>query len=510
MTWSIRHTGIFFLIFILAVVLRTLWLEDRPFHVDEAVNGIITSNLVFDGDYRYDPAAYHGPSLYYLSALICRYANIADAAHMSEAILRLLPAVIGAFLVLLMLPLRRSLPPEAVLLGAFMLAVSPMLVFYSRYFIHEMLLVFFATGFFVCAFVFMQQPRDLLAILTGLFAGMAICTKETWLIFLLPALAALLFVCHQKNLQPPVKKTHFVLMAGALILPVLLFYSSFFTDLAGLKQIVCFPGHYIERAGGEGIHRHSFGYYFSLLFLSVDDGLVFIPETAILLMTIYALWRRRGQKYAPIALAGGLFAGLTILILSVIPYKTPWNAAGVIPPMIVFLSGIFPVSGKAFRPVPDSIVLITGGLMLCAQTWMINFMVPAEASNPFTYAQSGRDVVLINEKLEQLHTRLPAGKEVEIMVIAPDHAYWPLPWYLRDWEQASWWDHVPGDFNRADILIISYALEPKILERMYEDLPISERTLYVHVFDRPMELYPGNAVSGLIKLPLWEQTGGTR
>ena len=42
-----------------------------PLHHDEGVNGNFLVSLVRDGTYIYDPNNYHGPTLYYFSAIFC-------------------------------------------------------------------------------------------------------------------------------------------------------------------------------------------------------------------------------------------------------------------------------------------------------------------------------------------------------------------------------------------------------------------------------------------------------
>ena len=51
----------------IAAFLRFFWLELKPFHHDEGVNGFFLTKLVRDGIYKYDPANYHGPTLYYIA-----------------------------------------------------------------------------------------------------------------------------------------------------------------------------------------------------------------------------------------------------------------------------------------------------------------------------------------------------------------------------------------------------------------------------------------------------------
>src|SRR5213080_3845862 len=55
------------LITVVAAILRFVDLALKPLHHDEGVNGFFLTSLVHDGVYKYDPANYHGPTLYYLT-----------------------------------------------------------------------------------------------------------------------------------------------------------------------------------------------------------------------------------------------------------------------------------------------------------------------------------------------------------------------------------------------------------------------------------------------------------
>src|ERR1041385_2119758 len=56
-------------ILILAAFLRVYDLNLVPLHHDEGVNGNFLVRLVREGVYHYDPANYHGPTLYYFAAI---------------------------------------------------------------------------------------------------------------------------------------------------------------------------------------------------------------------------------------------------------------------------------------------------------------------------------------------------------------------------------------------------------------------------------------------------------
>ena len=67
-TWRYASVSILFV----AAFLRLYDLNLVPLHHDEGVNGNFLVRLVREGVYHYDPANYHGPTLYYFAALFPR------------------------------------------------------------------------------------------------------------------------------------------------------------------------------------------------------------------------------------------------------------------------------------------------------------------------------------------------------------------------------------------------------------------------------------------------------
>ncbi|HWN96444.1 MAG TPA: phospholipid carrier-dependent glycosyltransferase [Methylomirabilota bacterium] len=126
-----------------ALALRVPQLETRPLHNDEAVNAVKVSELWQHGRYAYDPDEYHGPTLHYATLPFLWLSGAHNADDLKDATLRLAPVVFGVGLILLLLLFVDGMGRHAVVWAALFLAISPAMVFYSRYFIHEMLLVFF-------------------------------------------------------------------------------------------------------------------------------------------------------------------------------------------------------------------------------------------------------------------------------------------------------------------------------------------------------------------------------
>jgi uncharacterized protein (TIGR03663 family) len=156
-----------------AAFLRLYALELKPMHHDEGVNGFFLTTLLRQGAYKYDPNNYHGPTLYYLSLPLVALFGLSTFA------VRLLTAAFGVAIVWLILSLRRHLGAVAALAAAALVAVSPGAVYYSRYFIHETLFVFFTLGIVVAALRLHETGSAWHLMLAALSAGLLFATKET-------------------------------------------------------------------------------------------------------------------------------------------------------------------------------------------------------------------------------------------------------------------------------------------------------------------------------------------
>lgn len=141
------------LITALATFLRFFWLALKPLHHDEGVNGWFLTTLFRDGQYKYDPANYHGPTLYYISlAFVEIFGLETESVRASVAVWGLAVVVLAFFL-------RRYIGKIGSLFAALFLALSPGLVYISRYFIHEMFFVFLSFGIVLSIVYFIEKRR---------------------------------------------------------------------------------------------------------------------------------------------------------------------------------------------------------------------------------------------------------------------------------------------------------------------------------------------------------------
>jgi len=137
----------------LGTFLRLWDLLIRPVHHDEGVNGWFLTNLIRDNMYKYDPANYHGPSLYYWAYPFVKIFGLQTTAIRGSIV------IWGIAMVFLVLYLKPYLGRIGTLLAGFLVAISPGLVFVSRYFIHEIFFVFLSLAMVVAILFFMDNRR---------------------------------------------------------------------------------------------------------------------------------------------------------------------------------------------------------------------------------------------------------------------------------------------------------------------------------------------------------------
>jgi uncharacterized protein (TIGR03663 family) len=136
-------------------------------HHDEANQAVRTGILLESGIYQYDPHEHHGPTLYYSTLPVVRLAAGRDFSRTHEWMFRIVPAVFGAGLILLLLGLRDGIGRTAALVAGLLTAVSPALVFFSRYYVQESQLVFFTFALIVAGWRCVQTHRPAWAMAAG-------------------------------------------------------------------------------------------------------------------------------------------------------------------------------------------------------------------------------------------------------------------------------------------------------------------------------------------------------
>ena len=506
-----------------AAAIRLSQLSERPMHGDEAVNAYKLGETIEGRGYEYDPREYHGPTLNYLALIAARLGGVGSYVGLTEFILRVVPVVFGTLLILLLLPLGDGLGRMAAVFAALFMAVSPAMVFYSRYFIHEMLLVCFTAGVIVCGYRYLKRPAMLWALLAGVCLGLMHATKETFIIALGSMGAALLVMLYARwrtgqwvNDIKRVKPVHCAVMLLAAAVVSVTFFSSFFSNAGGVLDSVLTYSTYLDRAGPTGLHEHPWHYYLGLLgHYQFADGPVF-SELIVLPLALVGLgFTVRGSVEG--ANAGllrfvALFTVLMTVFYSLIPYKTPWC-------LLSFYHGIILLAGVGvaclFRFKSIVFRLALGGLLLVG-TWHLawqsdatNNEYNADSRNPYVYAHTGSDIFRIADRVKEMAQAHEEGLATPIQIYCPGNDYWPLPWYLRG-HRVEYTNTVAEASQSAPVILIQPPLEEALMRKLYELPPPGQKELYMHLFDEngretKMELRPGVEMRGFVAKSLWDR-----
>jgi uncharacterized protein (TIGR03663 family) len=462
--------ALFILSFLLAAALRTARLDRRPMHHDEANQAVKFGQLLENGEYRYDPADHHGPSLYYLSLPFAWILSGHTLAGLSEVTLRLVTAAFGIGTLLLLLLFIPVIGRAAVAWAALALALSPVMVYFSRFYIQETLLVFFIVGFAACIWRYIRHPGWGWAAAAGFCAGMMYATKETSVIAFGAMAAGVLLARPWKDRDSETEAgaawPHGLLALGVALVVSFLLFSSFLQNPGGLLDSVLSFKVYFTRAGEAGFHVHPWHYYLGKLAFSPGQGGVFWTEGLILILalagafTVFRSKRRdgAGRPFLTFLLA---YTVLAAAVYSAIPYKTPWN-------LLPFYIGFILLAGSgaaALAALPRrgaarlviAILLAAGFVQLGFQSYRASFVYPADPRNPYVYAQTSPDFLKLVRRVEDLVPLSPEGRGLLIKVIADPYETWPLPWYLRGFSRVGYWTSAGAaeDIGRPPVIIAS-------------------------------------------------------
>ena len=525
-----------------ALVVRMPRLNLRPMHCDEAVQAVNCGKL-FDaevrkdyGAYRYDPEEYHGPTLNWLTLPALWLGGTHSFAESSQSDYRIVPVVFGAGLVLLLLLVADGLGRPAAVIAAVLTAASPAMVFYSRYYIHEMLLVFFTFATLGCAWRYVRSGAIGWAIAAGASLGLMHATKETWVLAAAAMVAGLLGAvvwtrlcaalggtgCLPASAVPTgrqaaratLRLAPILAAAAVACLVSVALYSSFFTYWRGPVNSILTYATYLHRGGG-GEHAHPWYYYLQLLVYPCPMCGYFWTEGLIVALAVVGFIAAAGTQAPsePQRAFGRFLAFYTlalVLIYAAIPYKTPWC-------MLSFFHGMILLAGigawTMLRWMPGWLPKVLLCLLLAPevahlgwQCYTLNFRFPADSRNPYVYAHTTTDTVKLAEQVERLADASVEGRDMVIHVVTDENC-WPLPWYLRqfkhvayprtveDWcywqEVDEWcfrqaitgWLDDPAEYLPASVLIVAPDVYPQIephLRAAYK--PQGMRSLRPQVF----------------------------
>ena len=480
MKW--RYTAAWLLVAAGALALRLPQLDWRPLHTDESVHTIKFRGLWDQGVYRYDPQEYHGPSLYYFTLPIAWLSGARSFADTSEATYRIVPVLFGVGLILLLPLLRDGLGTGATLAAAVLTAVSPALLFFSRYYIHEMLLVFFSLWLLAAAWRAIQSGKLGWCLLAGAALGLMHATKETFVLVLAAAAGAggLNYAWgrwgdrRSPSAQRSVRFWHLVAGLAVALLVSLTLFSSFFTNASGPVDSLRTYVTWFNRAQGNNPHAHPWHYYLALLtWFRVGSGPVWTEALtlSLALVGLFAGLTRSGlaDGQAGFVRFVGFYTLLLTTIYSVIPYKTPWCLLGFWHGGIL-LAGVGAATLLRWAQTRTdrlalALILCAGTAHLGFQAWRASYPYADSQRNPYVYSHTLSHLLELVDTVEALARRHPAGRNLPVRVLTRGGDSWPLPWYLRRFRKVEF-DPTPTLDPRFQVVIVSPDYAPLAQEQL--------------------------------------------
>jgi uncharacterized protein (TIGR03663 family) len=493
-----------------ALAIRLPRLDQRPMHGDEANQAVKAGVLLEAGQYQYDPQEHHGPSLYWLTLPSLWLHGRETFAQTTETDYRIVPVVFGVGLIVLLWFLADGLGRGPAVLAGLFTAISPALVFYSRYYIQETLLVFFTLAALAAGWRYARDRTITWAVLCGTAVGMMHATKETWVLAAAAAgwggVLALAWTRWREGtwlIQRTDWRPWALLGFLAAACFNLVLYSSFGRNPRGPLDSILAYGVYVRRGSETGIHSHPWYYYLELLLAFRPAKGFFWSEGLIAGLAVVGMLAslRRNALPEPQRYFCRFLTFYTFTLTAVyaaVSYKTPWCLLSFFHGMVLLAGvGAWHLLRLAWLPrwardrgepgdpsgaprrrypwfrlaaaIPVTALLVVGILHLGRQCYWLNFRLAADYRNPYVYAHTSSDIKNLAGTFQRLVQVAPAGRPLTVHVVTPEN-YWPLPWTLRHipaesvgyWQDAAQWLRDTAAGPAPDAIILTPDVQPEV------------------------------------------------
>jgi len=495
----------------LATFLRFFLLGMKPPHFDEGINGWFVDQLLKNGYYKYDPTNYHGPLHFYVLLLS------QTLFGRNLLALRLPVVLVSIACVWLTLKFEPFMGRAVSRLAALAMTVSPGFVFYGRYSIHEVWILFFTMLFFFGLFGLWKFGTANYLWYAGMGLTGMILSKETYILHVACAIIAA-GVCYVSNYfkkfddTRPVKQTWdyvdlTVVFATGVAL-IVFFYSGTFFHWIGVRGILDAYKPWFE-TGSQG-HGHEKAPYYWLALISHYE----LPVLAGLLSCLLALqFKSAFLRYLAIYGVG------TLMAYSIVKYKTPWCIISFIWPFLFTFGAMVTLAPLRFKGVTYRGVglvlmgligyavfyavtnnwpatwdhvwpywLIAGtGVLLAVLTirgltkivaailivWSLghciwlNYFRCTTDTEPYVYVQTYNDIYKFTDPIIRLAHADPRAYQLVGHIIRGSP--YPLPWILGDFGRVGYYekDSAPQTLD-ADFLLVEQDKIASVEQKLHE------------------------------------------
>ena len=464
---------IFLLILILTIFLRFWNLDLKLLHHDEAIHSWFSFELLTKGTWMYDPS-YHGPFLYYVTAGM--FSVFGD----SDLVARLLPCLFGTLLIPLTYCIYRIgyINKNQTLLVCLFIAISPDMVYFSRFLRHDIFMLFFTFLLLVAILYYFERGQVRFALIAAVAMAGALSCKEEMPVILLIFASFFIFSIWRGTFTLPVswkRDTVIGLLLVTAIMSVL--YTGFGAHpetLAGQNFQITTQGvhfemnttgwytaiehwssmHNQQRLGGPFYFYIPFYFLYELpIFILAIIGTLQFILTGIDLTLAYKRLKNIVFTRKLIPTTGYLaetslhqlqnprtvysksdeffrfciwWMILTMAFYAYVGEKVPWLLIPQLLPMC-FVA----VYNLNWQKIAFALI---GCIFLVAMTWHVAF-IPVDINEPIVQVQN-------SEELREVMQLIDASDNV--VVASKD--YWPLPWYYRGGK----WDKIKFYGYRVD------------------------------------------------------------
>jgi uncharacterized protein (TIGR03663 family) len=401
----------------------------------------------------------------------------------TEADLRLVAVLCGMGLLFVTLLFRDVLGRLGTGLAMLMSAVSPMMVYYSRYFIMEMQLALLVAITLGCFWRYSQGGSRLWLLLAGCSLGFQHATKETFIINVAAAIAGWIvarvivgdFQPQKSNslrLSSYSSKNRATLPTVWVLIPAVLIsvasFSSGFRDWHAVQDSLMTYMNYLERSTGSG-HEKPWHYYITLLFWR-QDGLKWSESMIGILGLIGMFYSFVGEFKNSPRQAFLVFLSVYTLVLfgvySLLSYKTPWCILSA-QYSLTLLAGagagwIWTWLDRRISRFFYKIAIGVGIYFLCGQSKFATDEYRADQRNPYVYSHTTTDLLRLVAEVKKIAAE--KGPTFSAQVINHDSG-WPLPWYWRALPKIGY-QMTPPEKLDAPLIIVDADQAPIVKARL--------------------------------------------